>query len=247
MSKTIALVACVKSKSAQPKPAKELYTSTLFKGTSAYAREVSDQWFILSAKYGLLKPDQIIAPYEKTLNTMPAAERRAWAQTVIRDLRKWVNPGDEIIFLAGKRYREYLIPSLERIGCRITIPMEGLTFGKQLSWLKDRNQEPNHAPPNKKSISTSSRNTHREEGMSLADQIRDYALRNFIETAREAGKSTVEITAREVHKALGLKSRYPGVCSALDGKIFKEQAKVVIRSRTGPERSSTVVWTFEIL
>ncbi len=39
-------------------------------------------WFILSAKYGLVSPDEVIAPYEKTLNDMGAGERREWASRV---------------------------------------------------------------------------------------------------------------------------------------------------------------------
>ena len=136
MGKTIVLVSCVKSKRSQPSPARDLYTSTLFKGASAYAEEVGDRWFILSAKYGLLDPDKVVSPYEKTLNKMPVAERLAWAKEVLADLEPLAKPGDEVVFLAGTRYRENLIEPLKRIGCQIAVPMVGLPFGKQLSWLK---------------------------------------------------------------------------------------------------------------
>jgi hypothetical protein len=45
------------------------------------ARHYVDQsgapWFILSAEYGLVPPDQVISPYERTLNTMPVLARSA--------------------------------------------------------------------------------------------------------------------------------------------------------------------------
>ncbi len=132
----VVLVSCVKSKTSKPMPAQDLYTSDLFHKTSAYARLVGDSWYILSAKYGLLVPNQIIEPYEKTLNKMAAAERKIWASNVLESLKDIVSPGDEVVFLAGDRYRRDLIETLEEWGCKIYIPMEGLSFGRQLSWLK---------------------------------------------------------------------------------------------------------------
>ena len=136
MTKIIALVSCVKTKAAEPRPARSLYTSPLFTFASTYAEKISNQWYVLSAKYGLVDPDEVIAPYEKTLNKMPISERKAWAADVLESLKDFVAPGDEIIFLAGVRYRQDLIRQLESWGCTVSIPMEGLTFGQQLSWLK---------------------------------------------------------------------------------------------------------------
>jgi cytoplasmic iron level regulating protein YaaA (DUF328/UPF0246 family) len=39
--------------------------------------------FILSAKYGLLNPNDIIEPYEQTLKMMKAGEGRALAKSVV--------------------------------------------------------------------------------------------------------------------------------------------------------------------
>jgi len=123
MSETIALVACVARKAAGPRPAAELYTSPLFHKASAYAARNADAWYILSAKYGLLGPHEIIAPYDETLNRLPAAERRVWARHVLYDLCEVTRPGDKIIFLAGARYREYLADPLEELGYVVEIPM----------------------------------------------------------------------------------------------------------------------------
>ncbi len=138
MTRTIALVSCVKTKANTPRPARDLYISDLFAKASAYAEKVADAWYILSAKYGLVGPNEIIAPYEKTLKGMPVAERKAWAAQVFQDLRAVaVEPGDRIIMLAGVSYREYLAEPLRAFGCRIEVPMMGLSFGNQLKWLKE--------------------------------------------------------------------------------------------------------------
>jgi cytoplasmic iron level regulating protein YaaA (DUF328/UPF0246 family) len=136
--KTIALVTCVSSKNKSPMPAGELYCSELFQKLSAYAKKNSDQWYILSAKYGLLPPEKVIAPYEQTLNKMSTKERRDWGRKVMNDLRQVLSPGDHVIILAGIKYREHLIEPIRYMGCKVSVPMEGLRFGEQLSWLNSK-------------------------------------------------------------------------------------------------------------
>jgi cytoplasmic iron level regulating protein YaaA (DUF328/UPF0246 family) len=136
MGTTIALVSCVKSKQSVPAPAGELYTSALFKGLRSYALANSDAWYILSAEHGLLKPDRIIEPYERTLNRMPRAEQAQWAARVWNQLRPVLAPNTRVILLAGTNYRRDLVPLLRGHGCEISIPFEGLSFGRQLARLK---------------------------------------------------------------------------------------------------------------
>lgn len=135
MARTIALVSCVSSKTPEVNPAERLYTSPLFRKASSYARQIADEWYILSAEHGLLHPDTVVEPYDKTLNKMPAAERRAWAQEVLGQLGQVLRPADHVVFLAGKRYREHLVEPIKEMGCTVGIPMEGLGIGKQLRWL----------------------------------------------------------------------------------------------------------------
>jgi hypothetical protein len=99
----------------------------------------ADQWYILSAEHGLLRPDAIIAPYNKTLNEMPLAERRMWADKVLNTLATLLAAGDEVIILAGKRYREFVIPQIEARGVRVSVPMKGLGIGEQKHWLNSHN------------------------------------------------------------------------------------------------------------
>ena len=138
MDRKIALVACVKTKRSVASPAEDLYTSSLFKKASSYARQIADEWYILSAKHGLLDPDTVIGPYEKTLRRMPVGERRAWARQVMAELEDMLRPDDRVVFLAGKRYRENLVDPVRQMGCRVEIPMEGLSFGQQLRWLNEQ-------------------------------------------------------------------------------------------------------------
>jgi len=132
---SLVLVSCVKSKLSHPAPARELYTSALFQKMRAYAENSGAPWFILSALHGLVAPDIEIAPYELTLNKMGVDKRRAWAAHVFASLLPHLKNVDHVVFLAGARYREFLAESLDRRGIAVKVPMEGLSFGQQLSWL----------------------------------------------------------------------------------------------------------------
>lgn len=136
MTKRIALVSCVKSKRQKAAPARDLYTSALFRGLRQYAEIHSDLWYILSAQYGVLSPDQIVEPYERTLLKMRRTEQLAWAHRVQGQLSELIVPGSQIIILAGKYYRRDLMPFFQSRGCTVTIPLDGLRMGEQLKCLK---------------------------------------------------------------------------------------------------------------
>lgn len=129
------LVSCVKTKSLTPKPAEEFYTSDWFSKARRYVESTGSRWFVLSAKYGLVAPDTVLEPYEKTLKTMPVADRRRWAKGVFEDLLKVAPDLEAVTFLAGVTYREFLAGHLSQRGVAIEVPMEGLAFGQQLAWL----------------------------------------------------------------------------------------------------------------
>lgn len=138
---TIGIVACSKTKLAHAAPAKDLYTSQLFRATHAHCEASYDRWLILSALHGLVEPDQIIEPYDLTLTTMSAAERREWAamvsmQPLADDLRVAAYEGMGAIYLhAGVLYRQ----AFQR--GKIMVPLEGLGIGQQLGWYAARARE----------------------------------------------------------------------------------------------------------
>lgn len=130
------MLSCVSKKLDRAAPAGELYVSSLFKLALGYASLLAPtDIFILSAKYGLVGIDDIIEPYDVTLNSMGAAERRAWAKNVLEALRGRTSLAeDQFTFLAGDRYRADLVPHLRHVA----IPMAGLRIGEQLQFLSQR-------------------------------------------------------------------------------------------------------------
>lgn len=135
--KKIALVACVKAKRDEPSHASRLYDSTWFRKARAYAETKADTWRILSAKHGVLHPDKVIDPYDMSLHDFPASKRREWADGVVKSLDGLLGSDDEVIILAGRRYREYLTGPLRERGYEVSVPMEGLGIGEQLQFLSE--------------------------------------------------------------------------------------------------------------
>jgi len=133
--RTVFLVSCVSKKKPAQLPAKDLYDSPWFKKARAYVESTGSLWFILSAEYGLLEPDRIVAPYEKTLNQMSIRDRRHWSQDVLADLRRILTLDDRVVFLAGMKYREFLDRNVAALCREVEVPMQGLRIGEQLQWL----------------------------------------------------------------------------------------------------------------
>jgi hypothetical protein len=144
---TIGLVACSKRKLDHPAPARELYTSPLFRAASAYCERTYDRWLILSALYGLVEPDQVIEPYDVTLRGMTARERWVWIREVgDGPLADVVNragyEGLGAVYLhAGLLYRA----AFQRD--KIMVPLAGLGIGQQLAWYKARTVDARPATP----------------------------------------------------------------------------------------------------
>ena len=130
----IALVSCSSRKQHVISRAKDMYSSPLFLYSRQYA-EKHDMWFILSAKYGLLYPDQVIETYDEYLGNKTKKEIDIWSHKVLDQLKHVVN-GNEFVFLAGKKYRTSLSELIVSNGGTVLTPLAGLGIGQQLSWLK---------------------------------------------------------------------------------------------------------------
>ena len=138
MPRVISVVQCVSKKQNTPQLARDLYISPLFVSAAPFAEKISNEWYIISGKYGLVRPTDFIEPYDITLNKMSASERRKWAEEVFTDLKPLLKTTDTVVFLAGVIYRENLIKKVEGLGCTVEIPMKGMRIGEQVSWLQNQ-------------------------------------------------------------------------------------------------------------
>jgi hypothetical protein len=135
-SRTVFLVSCVSEKKRQAAKAKALYQSQWFRFARQYVELNGDEWNILSAEHGLLDPEAIVEPYDVSLNSQGRAERKKWSERVAQQIETTYDAPTRFVFLAGRKYREDLIPVLHQRGHVCEVPMRGLGIGEQLGWLK---------------------------------------------------------------------------------------------------------------
>lgn len=136
----IGLIGCVKSKRNVPTRASELYTSALFVGRKRWVSASCSHWFILSAKHGLVAPNQILEPYDETLTTKGQSARRLWSSQVLAQLREVLGEVGQYDYEihAGAAYVAYgLRTGLISSGANVSLPSEGLTLGQQLAFYRD--------------------------------------------------------------------------------------------------------------
>jgi len=133
----VALVGCASQKLKREAPARELYISTLFKKASAYAEREADHWFILSAKHGLVHPDQMLEPYNMKLGTKEAGPIHAWGKRVRFQLNEWVDAPaiEELLLLAGSQYDVAGGTPSDPVPWTVVDPMKGMMIGQRLQFL----------------------------------------------------------------------------------------------------------------
>lgn len=129
--KTVVLVGCGKAKLPYIARAEDLYTGALFRKARAYAEKFGDEWGILSAKHGLILPNQMIEPYDLCLDDLDRNHMAQW----IRDTNEQIQqcwPREFFVCMAGELYgRAFLRPTK----LSVEFPMAGLGLGERLRYL----------------------------------------------------------------------------------------------------------------
>ncbi|RJE47946.1 hypothetical protein A7K50_01380 [Dehalobacter sp. MCB1] len=133
--KQVALISCTKDKRSTECEARYLYdASALFRKAYAYAQLVTDESYVLSAKYGLVEMSTVIAPYDETLNTKSSKECMAWGNRVMEQIgARFDISNTEFILLAGEKYIAPLLPYLDH--CKQ--PLKGLPMGVRMQRLDE--------------------------------------------------------------------------------------------------------------
>lgn len=125
----VGLIACSKSKGPSPAPARSLYRGALFRKSLAYAEATCDAVVILSAKFMVVKPDDVIPPYDASLYEMTKAEKQNWADQVVIQLAAMF-PAATLVYFTPDAYEEMLLPG-ER-------PITGMRLGPRLRWFNEQ-------------------------------------------------------------------------------------------------------------
>lgn len=107
----IGIINCVNKKHDTPQQAKDLYYSMAFNAKQAFMESAYDEWYILSAKYGIIKPTDIIEPYNISFKpdkrflkhglTQEIVDVKSWSKNVINASKEL---GNDIHWHVGNDY-----------------------------------------------------------------------------------------------------------------------------------------------
>jgi len=144
----VVLVGCSRSKAPEPRPAGELFTGSAFTKARDLARRGSAPWYVLSAKFGLLSPDEVVAPYDVYLPDQPSTYRTAWGAWVVAQLGLRHDLAGAVVEVhASRAYCDPLTAPLAAAGASLVEPLSGLRQGERLAWYgADRTPEPPEPP-----------------------------------------------------------------------------------------------------
>jgi hypothetical protein len=132
-------VGCSAIKAPHPAPARDFYRSPLFRAALAYAEARTKHVAIVSAKYGAVKLDQELEPYDMKLTGLRKRDREDWGARTVDELRVWFKPAPIFLLLCGEVYADALLHGAHWHNLpRPLTPMAGLKgVGNRITWLKD--------------------------------------------------------------------------------------------------------------
>jgi len=134
----VALVGCSATKLNRKAPARELYTSSLFRASYEYAEKTCDAVLIVSTFHGLVTPDTVLEPYDRNLRKLRKIERESWGMRTIGALGSKFKVPPLLVILAGKVYAEALVFGAHWHGLpKPEEPLERIVgIGPRVAWLK---------------------------------------------------------------------------------------------------------------
>ena len=127
----IYIIGCSKNKLKKMDYAKNLYTGALFKTAYKYAlkRTSEDKIFILSAKYGLIKHRELIAPYNEQIGKNESIT----IDSVRAQVKRFGILDKDVTVLAGITYTAFLANIFNK---PLHLPISKLEIGDAIHYLK---------------------------------------------------------------------------------------------------------------
>ena len=132
------VIGCGRGKLPMAAPARNLYTSERFRTSFGLALDLPTSHAVLSAKHGVVGPDQILEPYDLDLLTLPDADQRSWADQAVNQLAILAE-GRTITVLACDAYARPLLKANQARPKPVEIITPWLELGapERLVWLRE--------------------------------------------------------------------------------------------------------------
>jgi hypothetical protein len=105
----------------EPAAARDLYVSPQFAHRRARAEASGVPWFVVSGRWGLLDPGDVLSPYSFSFAKQSVNYRRAWGRFVAEQLCVVgsVGRGDVVEIWAGGGYAAALTAPIQYLGARV--------------------------------------------------------------------------------------------------------------------------------
>lgn len=104
--KILLIHSCSFKKLDKPALVKNFYTGQLFQMLLKLAKNQGLDWIVISGKYGLLKPNDFIEPYDSKIKTK--ADIKRIQSLTLSKLKPITEKYDKILVIMGKNYREVI-------------------------------------------------------------------------------------------------------------------------------------------
>jgi len=164
------VVSCGDSKQAlddgETVPAKDLYTSPVHSCKRQYG-EHSAAWYIASAEYGLVVPDDNLPEYDTRLDDLTEYGQRQWAWDVVTGLDQHLEDmsADAVVVIGGELYADQIASTAATLPLRVPLytPWQTLDrvsgVGKGMAWCNEEIHWPENLEDLDESILGPPRNT----------------------------------------------------------------------------------------
>jgi len=117
----VLITACGNKKEEKPTAAGRLYKSPRIRHLYKRSKELGLDFYILSAKYGLINGDEVIEPYDQVMDKAKCEKLKSQIKEVLKNF-------DVIIYYKGGARREYL-ECLEMVAKELN--KKFITFGNK--------------------------------------------------------------------------------------------------------------------
>jgi hypothetical protein len=133
---TLAIIPCTSQKADEPGPARDVWTGVHFQLTLMHAEEFYDRTVIMSFKYGLITPDDLIEPYDMNIHKEPLKVRVQWKRMMMQHIQREMSgeldpkPGIVGLYVGGIDV-DWLYKAFTGRGARVIQPWKGLGTGQR--------------------------------------------------------------------------------------------------------------------
>lgn len=128
---------CGRRKLRSAAPARLMYASPRFGRLRSIAEILAADYCVVSAKHGLLDPDQVIEPYDLDLVSLSAEARELWAREVLSQLAGRGGHRPFILLTTGAYLSELLAANCRREQpLTLFTPFAGLSEASEDEWIE---------------------------------------------------------------------------------------------------------------